>query len=427
MTKSFASDSDGYVKSEVVGAIILKAEDDALAQGDAIYANVKGVGVSHGGKAPLKWYSPNIEGQKAAIAAVFAETGLDPATISYIEPEANGSQLGDAAELVAIQAVYGPHLQAGQAPTAIGSLKPLTGHAETASTFPVLVKMVLSMRHRMLAKIEGLGTLNEGISLAEGFELLDEDRPWRKRGHHPRRGAIHSMSIGGVNAHLLLEDYEAEHQAALPQRERPFIFLFSEVDEAGLNQLVNDYLDFLPRALASLSAHDAAHGAAAEKQRAQESLYLERLEYTLQQGREHRDVRLAVSAASMAQLHEELQRWQAQTGRHQGNVFDSRDPAPASEETLSSFSAGVRQALLAWLAGHAVDWSLLRWEEGWRDGLQKLHLPVNPLRKVFCWHEGFHDIDIADENNAVNAVPTEAEPRSVVGKGRSCVVVFLFK
>lgn len=414
VTKSFASDSDGYVKSEVVGAIILKAEDDALAQGDAIYANVKGVGVSHGGKAPLKWYSPNIEGQKAAIAAVFAETGLDPATISYIEPEANGSQLGDAAELVAIQAVYGPHLQAGQAPTAIGSLKPLTGHAETASTFPVLVKMVLSMRHRQLAKIEGLGTLNEGISLAEGFELLDEDRPWRKRGHHPRRGAIHSMSIGGVNAHLLLEDYEAEHQAALPQRERPFIFLFSEVDEAGLNQLVNDYLDFLPRALASLSAHDAAHGAAAEKQRAQESLYLERLEYTLQQGREHRDVRLAVSAASMAQLHEELQRWQAQTGRHQGNVFDSRDPAPASEETLSSFSAGVRQALLAWLAGHAVDWSLLRREEGWRDGLQKLHLPVNPLRKVFCWHEGFHDIDIADENNAVNAVPTEAEPRSVV-------------
>lgn len=41
VTKSFAHDSDGYVKSEVVGAIILKAEAEALAQGDAIYANVK--------------------------------------------------------------------------------------------------------------------------------------------------------------------------------------------------------------------------------------------------------------------------------------------------------------------------------------------------------------------------------------------------
>lgn len=419
VTKSFANDSDGYVKSEVVGAIILKVEDDALAQGDAIYVNVKGVGVSHGGKAPLKWYSPNIEGQKAAIAAAFAETGLDPATISYIEPEANGSQLGDAAELVAIQAVYGPHLQASQAPgvpptktpsIAIGSLKPLTGHAETASTFPVLVKMVLSMRHHQLAKIAGLGALNEGINLTEGFELLDEDRPWQRRGHHPRRGAIHSMSIGGVNAHLLLEDYETEHHAKLSPRDRPFIFLFSEEDEVGLNLLVSNYLDFLPRALTDMSADDVAQELAAEKQRAIESLYLERLEYTLQQGREHRDVRLAISATSIVQLQERLQRWQAHAA-HQAYVYDSRDVSPAIEKDLSSLTDGARQALLEWLAGHAVDCARLRQDEGRSGLIQKLHLPATPLRKVFCWHEGFHDIEIADEDSLMS---TDAEQRSVV-------------
>ncbi|PYD40058.1 polyketide synthase [Serratia plymuthica] len=419
VTKSFASDSDGYVKSEVVGAIILKAEDDALAQGDAIYVNVKGVGVSHGGKAPLKWYSPNIEGQKAAIVAAFAETGLDPATISYIEPEANGSQLGDAAELVAIQSVYGPHLQASQAsnapstqaaPIAIGSLKPLTGHAETASTFPVLVKMVLSMHHRQLAKIAGLGALNEGITLTDGFELLDEDRPWQKRGPYPRRGAIHSMSIGGVNAHLLLEDYETEHHAEWFPAERPLIFLFSEADEAGLNLLVSDYLDFLPRALANLSARDAAQDPTPEKQQERELLYLERLEYTLQQGREHRDVRLAVSAASIAQLQEKLQCWLSHTG-HQDGIYDSREAPPMREKALSSLSDGVRQALLKWLAGDAVEWAKLRQDEGWRDGLRKLHLPANPLRKLFCWHEGFHDSDVADGHHAG---PTNAEQRSVV-------------
>ncbi|OKP52616.1 polyketide synthase [Serratia marcescens] len=415
VTKSFASDSDGYVKSEVVGAIILKAEDDALAQGDAIYVNVKGVGVSHGGKAPLKWYSPNIEGQKAAIVAAFAETGLDPATISYIEPEANGSQLGDAAELVAIQAVYGPHVRANglssQTPSiAIGTLKPLTGHAETASTFPVLVKMVLSMRHRQLAKIAGLGALNEGITLTDGFELLDDDRPWQKLGAHPRRGAIHSMSIGGVNAHLLLEDFEAEDHAEWPPAERPFIFLFSEADEAGLERLVSDYLNFLPRALASLSPRAGTSEAAPENRRARESLYLERLEYTLQLGREQRGVRLAVSAGSIAQLQEKLQRWLSDAGQQDG-VYDSREASSLQAEALSSFSDGVRQALLQWLAGDAVAWAGVRRDEGWRDRLRKLHLPVNPLRKLFCWHEGFHDSEVADGQHAV---PTNAEQRSVV-------------
>ncbi|WP_375137599.1 beta-ketoacyl synthase N-terminal-like domain-containing protein [Dickeya dianthicola] len=439
VTKSFAHDSDGYVKSEVVGAIILKAEAQALAQGDAIYANVKGVGISHGGKAPLKWYSPNIEGQKSAIVAAFTEAGIDPATISYIEPEANGSQLGDASELVAIQAVYGPYLQEinaqenpirvnnisaeRQAPSiAIGSLKPLTGHAETASTFPVLVKMVLSMYHRRLAKIEGLGELNEGITLTDGFELLSEDRAWEKHGHVPRRGAIHSMSIGGVNAHLLLEEYEADQRAESltssdRQADRPFIFLFSDADDARLNTLVNDYLDFLPRVQADIATGTfITRAAAAETQPATESAYLEQLEYTLQQGREHRAVRLAVSAASIAQLQERLLRWRSRADNHAdiadiADIYDSRHPSPDIAERLSHFSDGIRHALKEWLAGHAVDWTTLRLAEGRGELIQKLHLPVNPLQKVFCWHDGFDDIHVADENSSVS---TGAEPRSVV-------------
>ncbi|MBP2857475.1 SDR family NAD(P)-dependent oxidoreductase [Dickeya oryzae] len=433
VTKSFAHDSDGYVKSEVVGAIILKAEAEALVQGDAIYANVKGVGISHGGKAPLKWYSPNIEGQKSAIVAAFSEAGIDPATVSYIEPEANGSQLGDASELVAIQAVYGPYLQESNAQKnpiqasnipaesrassiAIGSLKPLTGHAETASTFPVLVKMVLSMYHRRLAKIEGLGELNEGITLTDGFELLREERAWEKHDHVPRRGAIHSMSIGGVNAHLLLEEYEAEQRVELfkpssRQTPRPFIFLFSESDEARLNTLVSDYLDFLPRAQADIAEGKFISGApTAEKQPATESVYLEQLAYTLQQGREHRAVRLAVSAASIAQLQERLQRWRSRAG-NQTDIYDSRHMSADIAAGLSHFSDDMRHVVMDWLAGHAVDWTPLRQAQGQGEGIQKLHLPVNPLQKVFCWHDGFDDIPANNENGSVS---TGAEPRSVV-------------
>ncbi|MEI7063630.1 SDR family NAD(P)-dependent oxidoreductase [Dickeya chrysanthemi] len=428
VTKSFANDSDGYVKSEVIGAIILKAEETALAQGDAIYANVKAVGVSHGGKAPLKWYSPNIEGQKSAIEAALSEAGIDPATVSYIEPEANGSQLGDASELVAIQAVYGPYLQEKPSSIAIGSLKPLTGHAETASTFPVLVKMVLSMYYRRLAKIDGLGELNEGITLADGFELIREDRTWEKQGDVPRRGAIHSMSIGGVNAHLLLEEFEVKPQAihgeggfqpSAGQANPPFVFLFSETDDAGLHTLVGDYLDFLPRIQADIAAGRwRAPAPAAETQPAREAAYLAQLEYTLQQGREHRAVRLAVCAANMAQLQARLQRWHAHAG-NPPEIDDNRQPSPDIAGELSDCGNAIRQAVMDWLAGQSVDWMTLRQAEGRGRTRQKLHLPANPLRKVFCWHEGFDDINTFDESNdesndESHSVSTDVKPRSVV-------------
>ncbi|WP_040001546.1 hypothetical protein [Dickeya chrysanthemi] len=72
-----------------------------------------------------------------------------------------------------------------------------------------------------------------------------------------------------------------------------------------------------------------------------------------------------------------------------------------------------------WLAGQSVDWMTLRQAEGRGRTRQKLHLPANPLRKVFCWHEGFDDINTFDESNdesndESHSVSTDVKPRSVV-------------
>ena len=409
VTKSFSIDSDGYVKSEVVGAIVLKSEHIAENDGDSIYINVKGVGVYHGGKAPLKWYSPNIEGQRLAIQAAFTESGIDPGTVSYIEPEANGSQLGDAAELIAIQSMYGPYIQSKTSfssneltKIAIGSIKPLIGHAETASTFPVLVKMVLSMYHQKLAKIYGLKELNEGINLMPGFELLKEDRIW-PRLNGPRRAAIHSMSLGGVNAHVILEEYHRDKTSETSNIEdnqhRPLLFVFSEKTEAKLKTLVDKYLKFLSNVQSDIAAN---------KLSITKLQYLKQLEYTLHEGRENESVRLAIIAKTLEQLQNALKRWQNHS-KNRENIYDistlqktakinqtlvALNPSKfgiQQEETANLEEESLQNLALDWVAGKSVNWSLLH-QAGPNSSMQKLNLPTNPLDKVFCWHEGFENM-----------------------------------
>src|SRR5262249_59614597 len=48
--RSFGAGGDGYVPGEGVGAVLLKPLEDALRDGDQIYAVIKSSAVNHGGK-----------------------------------------------------------------------------------------------------------------------------------------------------------------------------------------------------------------------------------------------------------------------------------------------------------------------------------------------------------------------------------------
>lgn len=418
-TKSFAAGSDGYVKSEAIGAIVLKLAERSQHDGDPVYATIKGVGVCHGGKAPLRWYSPNIEGQRLAIEEALAEAHIDPATVSYIEPEANGSRLGDVSEIIALQSVYGPYLKAkssaeSKATIHFGSVKPLIGHAEAASTFPVLLKLIDAMGQQTLPKVAGLGELNDGIQLDENFEILRDDRAWDRRVENgvalPRRAAIHSLSVGGVNAHLILEEYENDPAAVAlchaPERTQ-FIFIFSDKTPAQLRTMMGHYLAYL----ANVSEPTPT--------------YLQRLEYTLQRGRESHKSKLVVLASTLAQLCERIEGWldgvdvarggnanavekgvycseaitttQAQQNLAQASQANQKNKQDLRAQ-LSAWldAASLDKLALAWLAGHKIDWQPLHSE----GPMQKLHLPPNQLARVFCWHEGFEEEGIAPKTQA---------------------------
>ena len=215
-THSLAFESDGYVRSELIGAIVLKASDKQKDEKQPSYGTIKAVGIAHGGKSPLKWYSPNIKGQKAAINTALEQTDCLP---DYIELEANGSQLGDASEMVSIQAEYAKakKTRGDDGVTHISSFKPLTGHAEAASTFAALVKTLYSLNEQTMLAVPGLNRLNQNITLKEGFEIVRAEQSWpqnlnqhsqqhtQKHSQRQPSAAVHSLSVGGVNAHMIVE------------------------------------------------------------------------------------------------------------------------------------------------------------------------------------------------------------------------------
>jgi acyl transferase domain-containing protein len=352
-TRSFAHDSDGYLRSEAVGALVLKLRHRAVRDGDAIYANVLGAGAWHGGKSPLKWYSPNVQGQRMAIRQAFEQARILPQTVGYIEAEANGSQLGDASEIMAIQGEYAtsaPDCARSQAsgPIFIGSLKPLLGHAEAAATFHALTKVVLSLQHRRLPGTPDPGQINPGIHLEPGFALLLETRDWH-RAAYPRRAAVHSLSVGGVNAHVLLE--EAAPPARSADEPSVHIFVFSAPAPELLRETVGKMLAVLEGEGVALSARDVAA--------------------TLQLARDAESCRLAVIAPDLTTLCAHLRHWWLGSGTA-GELLE----AGASEP----------QKVLArsWVEGARINWHSELGFKPWR----RVHLPPPELRREVCWHGG---------------------------------------
>jgi acyl transferase domain-containing protein len=359
-TGSFGRDSDGYVPSEVIGAIVLKRMPSARLDGDEMYGVLKGVGTFHGGKSPLKWYSPNVQGQKRAIEDALRRGGIDPATIDYVEAEANGSQLGDASEIAALQAVYGPRDE--ESPLRISSLKPVFGHAEVGSTFPALLKVLLSLREERIPGVVGLGELNENIRLQQGCRIANTTDPWpRRTDGRPRRAAVHSLSLGGVNAHLIVEE------ACLPSPSP----MSSEASDAGprLFLFSDRTLDQLRESVAKCVSALAARGVV-------DAEGVGAIADTLECGRVAEKQRLAVVATSLRQLYDRLYAWLKGEDNAEG-VYCATGSG-GGRDTDDEPTTLAAQAWM-WVRGGRITRST--------RAAKRVHLPAQTLARTLCWHE----------------------------------------
>jgi PfaB family protein len=221
----FDAAADGLVVGEGAGIFLLKRTEDAVAHGDHIYGIIRGVGLSNDVGGSL--LAPLSEGQLRAMRAAYAETGWNPQDVDLIECHATGTAVGDATEFASLQELWGDADPAGRT-CIIGSVKSNIGHLLTAAGAAALTKVLLAMKEGVLPPTAGFSNPPATIDLEQSpFRVLATATPWVRRDEGiPRRAAVSAFGFGGINGHLLVEEW-------LPDREKDYQTLAVKIDRAA--------------------------------------------------------------------------------------------------------------------------------------------------------------------------------------------------
>jgi len=205
----FDASGDGLVVGEGSGIFLLKRTEDALAHGDRIYGVIRGIGLANDVGGSL--LAPLSEGQLRAMRAAYARAGWEPQDVDLIECHATGTPVGDATEVASLRELWGDVRPSGT-PCIIGSIKSNIGHLLTAAGAAALTKVLLAMQRESLPPTANFSAPQPGMDLDNSpFRVLTEEMPWQRRGDGiPRRAAVSAFGFGGINAHLLIEEWLPE-------------------------------------------------------------------------------------------------------------------------------------------------------------------------------------------------------------------------
>jgi phthiocerol/phenolphthiocerol synthesis type-I polyketide synthase E len=224
--RAFDARARGTVPGSGAALVALKRLEDALAAGDAVHALIKGSAVNNDGARKVGYTAPSIAGQAQVIAQALAMARSEARDVSYVEAHGTGTALGDPIEMAALCKAFAA--SAGAAGSCgVGSVKTNLGHLNTAAGIAGLIKTVLMLRHRLLAPSLHFERLNPEIDLSGSpFYVNAELRPW-ETGNGPRRAGISSFSIGGTNAHVILEEAPPAPVRSGPAAEGPQLLVLS--------------------------------------------------------------------------------------------------------------------------------------------------------------------------------------------------------
>jgi acyl transferase domain-containing protein/thioesterase domain-containing protein/acyl carrier protein len=297
---AFDHRAQGTVFGSGAGAVALRRLEDAVADGDHIWAVIKGSAINNDGAAKAGYLAPSVDGQAAAVRKALDSAGVAAETLDYIECHGTGTYLGDPIEVSALTEAYRETTEETGF-CRIGSVKTNIGHLDTAAGVAGLVKTAMGLHHRQIPPSLGYEAPNPTIDFENSpFRVNDRLADWTPH-KGPRRGAVNSLGVGGTNAHAIIE--EAPERAASEESDFPFQVLCLSAHSKG--------------------ALDGNSARLAEWLRANPDVDLADVAWTLKQGRRgfgKRRVLVAETAIEAAELLESGDTRQVFTHDHLGNA-----------------------------------------------------------------------------------------------------------
>lgn len=276
--KTFDASANGYARGEGAGVVLIKPLARAQADGDPIYALIRGTAVTQDGHTNGITV-PNPLAQEAAMRLAYQRAGILPEQVQYVEAHGTGTPVGDPLEARAIGHVMSTGRPANEQ-CIISSVKTNIGHLEAAAGIASLIKTALALKHQHIPPHLHFHNPNPDIP----FEKLQLRVPttleaWPAT-DGPALAGVNSFGFGGTNAHVVLQEAPPvpEIQARPSEEEGPYLLPLSARSAEALQAVAESYRHFLadPQSLASF--HDIV--------------------YSASQRRSHHDHRLALVAHS---------------------------------------------------------------------------------------------------------------------------------
>jgi acyl transferase domain-containing protein/acyl carrier protein/ubiquinone/menaquinone biosynthesis C-methylase UbiE len=365
---AFQKGGIGFVPGEGVGVVILKAYQQALQDGDHIYALIRGTAVNHKGKTN-GFMAPGLNQLAAVIEQALAQNHTDPRTITYIESAASGSEIMDEIEMAALKKVFANRTQASGV-YKTGSVKSNIGHCESASGMAQLLKVILSLNNRTLVPTLISGELNPNINFEQlPYQLQREVSEWEPVVvdgiQVPRRAGITNVGLGGVNAHIIVEEFGREPGAENSDSAKPspVLFVLSARTKERLIEYTRLWVQYLQQS---------------------PDIDLKNIAYTLQIGREEMVCRLAVVANCRTELLEKLNQWiESPENMDICHFGDLNTTKIIFQEVAGQIikTGNLREIAKLWVLGNPIPWQdLYQGMKPHRVG----QLPVYPFERAFC-------------------------------------------
>ena len=310
--RAFDARANGYVRSEGVGAVVLKPLAAALADGDPIQAVIRGSAINQDGRtAGLSL--PSAAGQEEMLRRALREAGVPASAIQYVEAHGTGTNAGDPVEAAAIGTVLSSDRPAGEY-CLLGSVKSNVGHLEVAAGVAGLIKAALALKNRTIPPNLHFSEPNPAIAFEElKLRVPTQLEPWPET-TGPAMAGVNSFGFGGANAHLVLEEPpqpeppQVTADSAQDQRARAHVLTLSAHALDGLRQSAERHVAHL-RAAGSVDVGDLCYSAATR--------------------RSHHQYRLAAVFGSQAELHEHLEaflREEERAGLATGRASSGQEP-----------------------------------------------------------------------------------------------------
>ena len=204
-TRTFDARAQGTVFSDGAAVVLLKRLSDARADGNPVYAVIRGCALNNDGGNKASFTAPSSDGQAAVIAMAHDDAGVDPRSISYVETHGTATPLGDPIEIEAL----GKAFRRGTTDTGfcrIGSVKSNVGHTVIAAGATGLIKTALALAECRIPASVHFEQPNPVIDFAASpFVVNARMSDWPASGA-PRRAGVSAFGVGGTNAHVIMEE-----------------------------------------------------------------------------------------------------------------------------------------------------------------------------------------------------------------------------